>query len=191
MAYHDALFQLGMDLTRSSTAQKEDLHEAARVAHEKRKDFFIERNGVKFAGTHLIVDLFGAKRLDDLRHIEHTLKRCVEVAGATLLHIHLHHFTPNGGVSGVAVLSESHISIHSWPEADYAALDVFMCGDARPERVVPVLKEAFGARDVVVKEHLRGEELDELHWNAASRKPKPAPVRNAPAKTTAKRAKAA
>ncbi len=95
-----------------------------------------------------MVDLFGARRLDDLEHIKRTLKRCVEVAGATLLHIHLHHFTPNGGVSGVAVLSESHISIHSWPEADYAALDVFMCGDAQPQKCVEVLREAFGARDV-------------------------------------------
>jgi S-adenosylmethionine decarboxylase len=94
----------------------------------------------------LIVDLFGARRLDDLAHIKRTLKRCVEVAGATLLHIHLHHFTPNGGVSGVAVLSESHISIHSWPEADYAALDIFMCGNAKPQMCIGVLREAFSPR---------------------------------------------
>ena len=117
MAYTDSLFQLGMDLTRSSTAQKEDHGQSALVAYEDRKDYFIERDGHRYAGTHLIIDLFGAKRLDDLKHIKETLKRCVEVAGATLLHIHLHHFTPNGGVSGVAVLAESHISIHSWPEA--------------------------------------------------------------------------
>ena len=171
MAYEDTLFQLGMDLTRSSPAQKEETIDTAPVAHntdEARKDFFIERDGVRFAGTHLIIDLFGAKRLDDLKHIEKTLKRCVEVAGATLLHIHLHHFTPNGGVSGVAVLSESHISIHSWPEADYAALDVFMCGESQPHLSIPVLKEAFGATDVVVKEHLRGEELEQLKWQAAA-----------------------
>jgi S-adenosylmethionine decarboxylase len=183
MAFNDTLFQLGMDLTRSSTAQEEDFRVAAPVAHEDhaqvahddRKDFFIERDGVRFAGTHLIVDLFGARRLDDLEHIKRTLTRCVEVAGATLLHIHLHHFTPNGGVSGVAVLSESHISIHSWPEADYAALDVFMCGDAKPQNCVEVLREAFSARDVLVKTHQRGEELDELRWQAASSKK--APVR--------------
>jgi S-adenosylmethionine decarboxylase len=176
MAYDDTLFQLGMDLTRSSTAQKEDfgtapgahIDEQVRGSHEDRKDFFIERDGVRFAGSHLIIDLFGAKRLDDLKHIERTLKRCVEVAGATLLHIHLHHFTPNGGVSGVAVLSESHISIHSWPEADYAALDVFMCGEAKPHLAIDVLRHAFEAREVVVKEHRRGEELSELSWNAAS-----------------------
>ncbi len=175
MAYHDTLFQLGMDLTRSSTAQKEDHGKTAPLAREDRKDFFVERDGVRFAGTHLIIDLFGARRLDDLKHIERTLKRCVEVAGATLLHIHLHHFTPNGGVSGVAVLAESHISIHSWPEADYAALDVFMCGDAKPKLAVDVLREAFHATEVKVKEHRRGEELEEIEWKAAMAKQ--APVR--------------
>ena len=175
MAYEDTLFQLGMDLTRSSTAQKEDLAGTVRVAHEDydhdedRKDFFIERDGVRYAGNHLIIDLFGAKRLDDLNHVEDTLKKCVDTAGASLLHIHLHHFTPNGGVSGVAVLSESHISIHSWPEADYAALDVFMCGEARPELCVDVLRDAFEAREVVVKTHQRGEELDLMAWQMAAK----------------------
>jgi len=184
MAFNDTLFQLGMDLARSSTAQKEDTFdsiasETARAAsdettpeihldaQDERKDFFIERDGIRFAGTHLIIDLFGARRLDDLRHVEQTLRKCVEKAGATLLHIHLHHFTPNGGVSGVAVLAESHISIHSWPEADYAALDVFMCGDAKPHLAIEVLRKAFDVEDVVVKEHRRGEELDQLNWKQA------------------------
>ena len=177
MAYDDALFQLGMDLTRSSTAQEEDLFATTRDdVCDDRKDFFVERDGVRFAGTHLIIDLFGARRLNDLKWVEETLKRCVEVAGATLLHIHLHHFTPNGGVSGVAVLSESHISIHSWPEADYAALDVFMCGEAKPHLAIEVLREAFEADDVVVKEHMRGEELEELKWQSAASRD--APVRH-------------
>jgi len=62
--------------------------------------------------------------------MEATLREAVLQAGATLLHIHLHHFTPNGGISGVAVLAESHISVHTWPERNFAAFDVFMCGDA-------------------------------------------------------------
>src|ERR1700756_3725923 len=124
---------------------------------EQRNDHFIVRNGVRCAGAHLIVDLYEADRLDDIDHIEATLRRCVEEAGATLLHIHLHHFEPNGGVSGVAVLAESHISIHSWPEASYAALDVFMCGEAKPEACIPVLREAFRPKRIVVGEHLRGQ----------------------------------
>jgi S-adenosylmethionine decarboxylase len=123
---------------------------------EDRKDHFALRNGVRCAGVHLIVDLHGAERLDDLEHIEATLRRCVNAARATLLHIHLHHFQPNG-VSGVAVLAESHISIHTWPEAGYAALDVFMCGSANPDACIPVLREAFSAKHVGVSELLRGQ----------------------------------
>ncbi len=182
MAYTNSLFQLGMDLTRSSTAQKED-HGQAHVAHDDRKDYFIERDGQRYAGTHLIIDLFGARRLDDLKHIKETLKRCVEVAGATLLHIHLHHFTPNGGVSGVAVLAESHISIHSWPEAGYAALDVFMCGNAKPHATVEVLEAAFKPTRTVVKEHLRAGALEERSWTMAASKK--APVRVAKARRAA------
>jgi S-adenosylmethionine decarboxylase len=125
-------------------------------SEEQRNDHFIVRNGVRCAGAHLIVDLYDAERLDDVDHIEATLRRCVQEAGATLLHIHLHHFEPNGGVSGVAVLAESHISIHSWPERSYAALDVFMCGKAEPEKCVPILREAFNAGRVAVSELLRG-----------------------------------
>jgi S-adenosylmethionine decarboxylase len=183
MAYTDSLFQLGMDLTRSSTAQKEDHGQSAHLAHENRKDYFIERDGHRFAGTHLIIDLFGARRLDDLKHIKETLKRCVTVAGATLLHIHLHHFTPNGGVSGVAVLAESHISIHSWPEAGYAALDVFMCGHANPHATVDVLNRAFQPERTVVKEHLRANSLNERTWEIAAAKK--APVRMVKARRAA------
>ena len=154
----DALFQLGMDLDVPSTAQTEDSRPepAGAEAPDERTDFFVVKHGVRCAGTHLIIDLYGAKRLDDLAHIDAALRRCVDAAGATLLHIHLHHFTPNGGVSGVAVLAESHISIHTWPEADYAALDVFMCGRARPEATVEVLRWAFAPDRLVVSEMLRG-----------------------------------
>ena len=106
---------------------------------------------------HLIIDLWGAKRLDELELMEDALREAVRVAGATLLHIHLHHFTPNGGISGVAVLAESHISVHSWPERDFAAFDVFMCGDAQPEKAIEVLKQAFSPTQVDVETLLRGE----------------------------------
>ncbi|HZC57891.1 MAG TPA: adenosylmethionine decarboxylase [Xanthobacteraceae bacterium] len=126
------------------------------LAKDLSKDHFAVRNGVRCAGVHLIIDLHGARRLNDIEHIEATLRRCVEAASATLLHIHLHHFHPSG-VSGVAVLAESHISIHTWPEAGYAALDVFMCGSADPDKCVPVLREAFSAKRVGVNELLRGQ----------------------------------
>lgn len=122
-------------------------------------DHMMIRQGVRCAGAHLIVDVYGGERLDDIAHVDETLRRCVEVAGATLLHVHLHHFDENGGVSGVAVLAESHISIHSWPEHAYAALDIFMCGDTRPEACVEVLREAFSPDRIAVSEFLRGKGL--------------------------------
>ncbi len=134
---------------------KSKLKIAVPPAGTERQDHFAVRKGVRCAGVHLIIDLHGAKRLDDIDHIEATLRRCVEAARATLLHIHLHRFQPNG-VSGVAVLAESHISIHTWPDAGYAALDVFMCGIADPDACIPVLREAFAAQSVGVNEILRG-----------------------------------
>jgi S-adenosylmethionine decarboxylase len=121
------------------------------------QDHFISRDGKVFAGVHLILDFWGASRLDDLERMEAAFRECVAAANATLLHIHLHCFEPNGGISGVAVLAESHISVHTWPERNYAAFDVFMCGDARPENTIPVLQRAFQPERVLVTEHRRGE----------------------------------
>lgn len=125
-------------------------------ADEDRKDYFITRNGVTFAGSHLILDLWDAHDLDDEAKIEAAMKEAVKAAGATLLHIHLHKFSPNGGVSGVAVLSESHISVHTWPEKGFAAFDVFMCGAAQPTKTIAVLEAAFRPKRIVVGEHKRG-----------------------------------
>jgi len=127
-------------------------------SNDDHKDHFINRNGLVYAGSHVIIDLWDAKGLDDRDRIETALIDAVQAAGATLLHIHLHHFQPSG-VSGVAVLAESHISIHTWPEAGYAALDVFMCGDADPDACIPVLREAFKAKRVEVDEILRGRDV--------------------------------
>jgi S-adenosylmethionine decarboxylase len=126
------------------------------AAEPQLKGYFIKRDGKSFAGSHLIVDFRDASHLDDIDYIEQTLIDAVNAAGASLLHIHLHHFTPGGGVSGVAVLAESHISIHTWPEYGFAALDVFMCGQCDPRDSIPVLERAFGG-SVDVQEILRGE----------------------------------
>ena len=123
---------------------------------DDRKDHFVVRNGVRCAGVHLIVDLYEAEGLADIDLIDEALRKCVAAAGATLLHIHLHHFEPNGGVSGVAVLAESHISIHTWPERDFAAVDIFMCGGCDPYRSVPVLKAAFQPASIHLGEQRRG-----------------------------------
>jgi len=125
------------------------------VPNSQPPDHFISRDGVEFAGNHLLIDLWDAFRLDDLQHMEAVLRQVIEVCGATLLHIHLHHFSPTG-ISGVAVLAESHISVHTWPERGFAAFDVFMCGDARPELAVSILENAFSAGRADVKQMRRG-----------------------------------
>lgn len=128
----------------------------ATASNDTAKDHFVERDGEVFAGTHLILDFWGAKHLANQQHLETALRAAVDAAGATLLHIHLHKFTPQGGVSGVAVLAESHISVHTWPERDFAAFDIFMCGDAEPEKAAAVLQRFFHPCRIETGEYRRG-----------------------------------
>ncbi len=167
------LFQLGYGL--DTGAHEEDTtiggfvpaNDSPRdVFDEDRDDHFIRRDGVVFAGTHLIIEVVNGHGLDDEDRIQQAFRDCVDTCGATLLHIHTHKFSPQG-VSGVAVLAESHISVHTWPEIGYGAFDVFMCGDAKPWLAVDVLSRAFGTADVRVKELKRGEGLVEESGVAA------------------------
>ena len=97
----NALLRSGKGLETPASARKKalTLQWSKAVPAEERDDHFAVRNGVRCAGVHLIIDLHGAEGLNDIDLIETTLRRCVDAAQATLLHIHLHHFQPNG-VSG-------------------------------------------------------------------------------------------
>lgn len=132
--------------------------EAVPNQYQGPEDHFKEADGVRFAGTHLIVDMWGASFLDDEARLRQGMIDAVDAAGATLLHIHLHLFTPFDGVTGVAVLAESHISVHTWPEKGYAAFDIFMCGDAEPQRAADVLVAALNPARSEVRELRRGVE---------------------------------
>lgn len=102
-----------------------------------------------YEGRHLIADLHGCSGLADAGLIEAALGDAARAAGATLLEIRLHGFGPGQGVTGVALLAESHISIHSWPEHDYAAIDIFLCGRRHdPDAALSVIAERLGARSV-------------------------------------------
>ncbi|MCX8134067.1 MAG: adenosylmethionine decarboxylase [Roseococcus sp.] len=148
----DSLVRLGMDSDSLPSNAQNNTHGGM----SEQKDYFVERNGVRFAGTHLIVDLWGATNLDDPGHIDAVLREAAIATGATILHGHFHHFSPNGGVSGVLVLAESHVSIHTWPERDYAALDIFVCGECDPYRAIEHLKRGFLPERVQLAEHKRG-----------------------------------
>lgn len=133
------------------------VHHPVQTPDIERRDHFVRRDGREFAGTHLIVDFWETDRLDDLQRMERALRAAVEAGGATLLHIHLHHFDVNGGISGVAVLAESHISVHTWPERRFAAFDVFMCGDSDPDASVAALEGVFRPGRVESHTCLRGQ----------------------------------
>lgn len=120
------------------------------------EDWFVAHDGIEYAGRHLLLEFWGASNLTDETYIESALTRAAEAADARVLDARLHTFLPSGGVTGVLLLAESHISIHTWPERDYAALDVFMCGDCNPHLSVPVLEDAFRPSRVEVSEHKRG-----------------------------------
>ncbi|WP_048851158.1 adenosylmethionine decarboxylase [Tanticharoenia sakaeratensis] len=151
----NALAELGMVSDLPRDIQKTE----TLCAHdEERKDYFIERDGMRYAGNHLLIDFWDAINLDDPQRIDEVLCEAAVTAGATILHSHFHHFTPNGGVSGVIVLAESHISIHTWPEKNFAAVDVFMCGACDPHLSIPVMQRLFQAGRVEVDEQRRGRE---------------------------------
>ena len=98
-------------------------------------------------GTHLLADLSGvdAALLRDCAALESLLRQAAIEAGARVLHGHFHSFGAELGVTGVLLLAESHISIHTWPEAGFAAVDLFMCGAARPQVALDIIAAALQA----------------------------------------------
>lgn len=108
-------------------------------------------------GRHVIIELWGCNdAINDAARVKAAMLDAVKAANATLLNIHVHTFSPQG-VTGVAVLSESHLSIHTWPEHGYAAADVFTCGETtEPQAAAEVLRDAFEATHADIKELTRG-----------------------------------
>jgi len=111
---------------------------------------------VKSVGRHLVLELWGCDNLNSPEIVERALLDIVEALNLTLLSLNVHPFSPIG-VTGVAIVSESHVVIHTWPELGYAAVDVFTCGEQRnPEDAVPVLREHFAPERIQVMEMTRG-----------------------------------
>ncbi len=112
-------------------------------------------------GHHYIVEASGCTPdvIGKVESVEQILVRAAEVAGVQVWSISFHRFSPNG-VSGVVVISESHLALHTWPEYGYVALDIFTCGDdAKPETAVAYALKEFGASTAHITEVTRG--LDE------------------------------
>ena len=108
-------------------------------------------------GKHCILELYECdpSRLDDEAFLRTSITTAAKSAGATLLNLITHRFEPQG-VTGLALLAESHISIHTWPESGYAAVDVFTCGDhTMPEQACAVMRDELKARRHALRSFLR------------------------------------
>lgn len=107
--------------------------------------FVVDETGEIYAGKHLIFDFWGVKPelCGDLDLIQNKIIQACEEAGATILGYNFHHFGEGFGVTGVVMLSESHASVHTWPEAGLMTFDVFMCGNAKPSAAMRYLSNVF------------------------------------------------
>mgnify|MGYP001369872069 FL=1 len=106
---------------------------------------------------HVLFTLKGCpfELLDDQEHIRIVLYRTVQKCEATLLNLNVHKFEPQG-VTGLAMISESHISIHTWPEKGMAVCDIFTCGDGQlPDLGVEYMKTQMKASDIVSQSFMR------------------------------------
>lgn len=108
-------------------------------------------------GTHLLIDHFGGSHLDDEAALRDVLSDAARAAGAQVLGCESHRFADRAGVTAVVLLAESHISIHTWPEREYAAIDIFMCGAADPHIAEKYLASALSPKRVAVTSVNRGE----------------------------------
>jgi len=113
---------------------------------------------MKALGIHLLIELCSCNRqkLDDMGYLERIMAQAAEVAGATVLKTAFQNFNPQG-VSGVVVFAESHLTIHTWPEYGYAAIDIFTCGSrVDPWKAAVYLRQELEAVDMQVRDFQRG-----------------------------------
>ncbi len=113
---------------------------------------------MKALGIHLLIELWSCNRhkIDNLDYLEKVLSQAAEVAGATVLKTAFQDFNPQG-VSGVVVIAESHLTIHTWPEHGYAAVDIFTCGTTvNPWKAAGFLRQELEAEDCQIRDFARG-----------------------------------
>jgi S-adenosylmethionine decarboxylase len=111
---------------------------------------------MKAIGRHIILEMWGCSNLDSIETAERALREMVVALDVNLLDLKVYPFSPVG-VTGMAIVSESHLVIHTWPEHAYAAVDVFTCGAPRdPQAAVAVLREHYQPERIQLMEINRG-----------------------------------
>lgn len=138
--------------------------EEIKIGGHKAEIISVDELTHKPGGRHLLIDLHGCKGsyggyCSILTHEGLTslvCKRAAEATGATIISSNFHSFGKGQGLSGVIVLAESHLSIHTWPETGLATVDVFVCGECDPWAAVAVLMESFLPETITTQEVKRG-----------------------------------
>lgn len=111
---------------------------------------------IKYAGIHLIADFWGGKIIESPAEIKRILLETAKKSNNTPIEVKIHKFSPHG-LTGFVLLAESHISIHTWPEMDYVAIDIFSCGTkSKPWQGLEYLKKEFKPKRIKVKKIKRG-----------------------------------
>jgi S-adenosylmethionine decarboxylase len=125
---------------------------------------------MKALGVHLLLELCACniEKLDNRVYLEKIMAQAAEAAGATVLTTAFHDFNPQG-VSGVVVIAESHLTIHTWPEHGYAAVDIFTCGcTVDPWKAAGFLRQELESSEVNIRDFKRGyateEDKEEHEW---------------------------
>jgi S-adenosylmethionine decarboxylase len=120
-------------------------------------------------GDHYLVDLHGCdvELIGAAKPTEEALLSAATRCGSTIIEYHFHQFSPHG-VSGVILIAESHISVHTWPETGFVAVDIFTSGQTmKPEVAIKILEEAFSAERVDVMKVTRGQMVTDEGWRDA------------------------
>ena len=133
---------------------------------------------MKAIGRHIILEMWGCQNLDSVATAEQALRDMVDALDVNLLDLRVYPFSPIG-VTGIAIVSESHLVIHTWPEFGYAAVDIFTCGAPRdPQDAVGVLRQLYEPERIGVMEINRGQlDLPEFGVDTAPGRPRSAPRR--------------
>ncbi len=107
-------------------------------------------------GQHVLLDIHGASGLDDPAMLERIMRDAAKAAGSTILGAKFHLFGEGQGVTGVLLLAESHMSVHTWPEHGFAAFDIFMCGSAMVEAASQTIAAQFADARICARTMTRG-----------------------------------
>jgi S-adenosylmethionine decarboxylase len=157
MAFNDTLFQLGMDLTRSSTAQKEDhVHDVASVAREN-SGLETSHNEIRSSGRHLFIDLHGCGRLSDAKAAERALKLALSDLGKMVAGVSVNRVAGGTSLSGTAELSTGQLVFRGNAATGLVTIDVRGCSHLDSHAALFALAEAFGAREAVIQKTRRSD----------------------------------